>query len=191
MVCRQAIAMPLPTNGMHTKLRARSMRPRSTALPPAGKSLGCAHVKDHRREGGQTVGCRFIRTTGHPLFGRKVKTSHGAGRGALAGIVRQPMGRQPGPIITFREHRNRLGAVRFGPRSFSLIVYLSLPSFSLGVSYLITRQCAVNLLLDACQLAKEALLLLIRNGSKQTDRHTDGTQQKGAARHNQTAKLRL
>ena len=52
MVCRQAIAMPLPTNGMHTKRRARSMRPRSTALPPAGKSLGCAHVKDHRREGG-------------------------------------------------------------------------------------------------------------------------------------------
>jgi hypothetical protein len=47
----------------------------------------------------------------------------------------------------------------------------------------------VNLLLEARQLAKG--LLLIRNGSKQTDRHTDGTQQKGAARHNQTAKVQL
>jgi hypothetical protein len=46
------------------------------------------------RSDGSIIGCRFIRTTGHPLFGRKVKTSHGAGRAALAGIVRQPIGRE-------------------------------------------------------------------------------------------------
>ena len=50
---------------------------------------------------------------------------------------------------------SRHHGVRSGQRSFSLIVFssrgLKRPSFSLGVRYRITRQCAVNLLLEARQ----------------------------------------
>ena len=89
---------------------------------------------------------------------------------------------------------NGLHAVRFGPRSFSLIVYssggLKRPRFSLGVPCVITRQCAVKLFLEARQ--RKRRIIVAHPQRFQTNRPSyRWNSQKGAARHNQTAKVRL